>query len=127
MDISPKELKMKLTKTQEKIITELKKTIAVLSKYNNFSDFFNNSKGEQHIFTTAQHCNGAYNSTEKYQAKAPSEWAKMEKTYNDAVNEHIIIVYAKTESVEALQRAGLIEIIEEAKYNGGYEKVKIIA
>ena len=51
----------------------------------------------------------------------------MEKTYNDAVNEHIIIVYAKTESVEALQRAGLIEIIEEAKYNGGYEKVKIIA
>lgn len=117
---------MKITKTQAKILAEAKQTIAVLSKYKNHADFFDNSKGEQGTFTTAWGCNGACNSAAKYRANFPEAWARMEKAYNDAVNEHIIIVFAKTESVEALQRAGLIEIIEAAKHSGGAEKIKIL-
>ena len=126
MDISQKELKMKITKTQEKILTDAKKTIDVLKKYKNHTDFFNNSRNEQTTFTTAYYCNRAYNTAEKYQINNPEQWAKMEKNFNDAVNEQIIFVFAKTESVEALQRAGLIQIIEPAKFKGDAETIKIL-
>ena len=70
---------MKITKTQEKILTDAKKTIDVLKKYKNHADFFNNSRNEQTTFTTAYYCNSAYNTAEKYQINNPEQWAKMEK------------------------------------------------
>lgn len=118
---------MKISKTQSAILEKVKRTIEVLSKYKNFTDFFDNSpRNEQSTFPVAATCNGAWNSSEIWRTKDLEQWAKLESDYLAAVNEHIIIVYAKTESVKALERAGLIEIIKEAKHNGGFETIKVL-
>lgn len=117
---------MKISKTQAEILEKAKNTIEILRKYKNFTDFFDNSRNEQITFSTAASYNCAWNSSELWRAKDPKRWAEMEKDYIDAVNEQIIIVAAKTESVHALERAGLIKILEEAKCNGGYETIKIL-
>lgn len=118
---------MKITKTQAQILEEAKHTIAVLREYKDFSDFFDNCEwGRQMTFSVAKSCNNAWNSAEKWKMKNPKEWARMENDYYDAVNEQIIIVFAKTESINALEKAGLIKIIEAAQYRGGAEKIKIL-
>lgn len=50
----------------------------------------------------------------------------MEKAYYAAVNEQIIIVFAKTESINALERAGLIKVIKAAQFKGDAETIKIL-
>ena len=51
---------MKISKTQSAILEKVKRTIEVLSKYKNFTDFFDNSpRNEQSTFTVAATCNGA--------------------------------------------------------------------
>lgn len=117
---------MKLSKTQQKLIDEAKRDIAVMSKYKDFADFFEHSKFEQNYMTTAAHCNGAYNSVEKYMQKDIDRWRRMEASYKKAVEEHIIIVFAKTETIDALERAGAIKIIKRADYKGAAETIKIL-
>ena len=118
---------MKISKTQAKILENSKRIIKILQEYKNFADFFDNCPPcRQNVYTTAGFCNGAYNSSEKYKAKDPKQWAEMEKEYNDVINEQIIIVFAKTESLAALERVGLIKVVETAVVKGGAEKIKIL-
>lgn len=118
---------MKISKTQEQILQTAKKEIAYLREFANFEDFFVNGEiGKGNTFSCAAHFNCAWRSPEKWRTENPDGWARMEKAYNDAVNEQIIIVFAKTESIKALERAGLARIIEEAGYKGGAETIKIL-
>lgn len=119
--------KMKISKTQSEILERAKKTIEVLRKYKDFEDFFTNCPwGEQTTFPVITSFNCAWRNVEKWKTERAGEWASMESDYNAAINEQKIIVYAKTESVKALERAGLIEIVEEAEFNGGFETIKIL-
>ena len=118
---------MKISKTQAGILEKSKNVIKILREYKNFADFFDNCPyGRQNTYTTAASCNGAYDSSEKYKAKDPERWAEMEKQYNEVINEQIIIVFAKTESLAALERAGLIKVVKAAIVKGGAEKIKIL-
>lgn len=118
---------MKISKTQLTILENAKQTIAVLREYKDFTDFFDNcERNRQGTFRTAAYCNGAWNSSEIWKTKDPTEWARMEKAYCDAVNEQIIIVFAKTESINALERAGLIKVVKAAKFKGDAETIKIL-
>lgn len=118
---------MKISKTQAGILEEAKRTIAILREYKDYTDFFDNcDRNRQGTFTTASCCNGAWNSSEIWKTKDPNKWARMEKAYYDAVNEQIIIVFAKTESINALERAGLIKVVKAAKFKGDAETIKIL-
>lgn len=117
---------MKLSKTQQNVLEQLRKTIEVVSKYATHEDFFDNSKNEQSTFTTALHCNGAYNSSEKYKEKDAAEFARMAENFYRAKNEHITIVFAKTETINALEKAGYVKVIKHATYRGGAETVKVL-
>ncbi len=117
---------MKLSNAQKKLYDRLTSTLAVFDKYATHEEFFDNSKGEQNTLTTAWHCNSLYDSSEKFQQREPEVWEKMRQNFYKAKNERIIIARAKTETMNALVRAGLIEIIEPAKYNGGPETVRVI-
>lgn len=116
----------KLSVTQQKLYNKVKSTIAVIEKYETHEDFFNNSKYEQNTFTTAEHCNSYYNSSEKYKKEDPKAWERMEEDFYKAKNEHITIVFAKTETVLALEKAGLIEIIKKADYENDAEVIKLL-
>lgn len=118
---------MKISKTQAEILEKAKKTIAILREYKDYTDFFNNCEAnKQNTFTTASRCNGAWNNSEIWKTKSPNEWARMEKAYYAAVNEQIIIVFAKTESINALERTGLIKVIKAAQFKGDAETIKIL-
>ena len=117
---------MKLSKTQKNIMDKLNKTLSVIDKYETFEDFFDNSKCEQNTFTTALHCNAKYNSSEKYAAQDPEKFNKMREDFYKAKNERTLIVFAKTETINALAKNGLLEVVEAAKYNGGAEIVKVL-
>lgn len=117
---------MKLSKTQKNIMDKLNKTLSVLDKYETFEEFFDNSKCEQNTFTTAFNCNYKYNSSEKYAAQDPERFNEMRKDFYRAKNEQTLIVFAKTESINALERNGFLKIIEAAEYNGGAEIVKVL-
>lgn len=118
---------MKISKTQTRILEDSKRIINVLREYKDFTDFFNNCPAsKQCMLTTAAFCSGLYNSSEKYKAIFPERWREMEKAYNEAIYEQIVLVFAKTESITALARAGLIKIIEAAKVKGDADRIKIL-
>lgn len=117
---------IKLSKTQKSVMDHLYKTLSVIDKYETFEEFFDNSGVEQNTFTTAIRCNGAYNSSEKYKTKDPEKFEKMKTDFYRAKNERIMIVFAKTETIKVLEKYGLVQIIESAKYNGGAEIVKVL-
>lgn len=117
---------MKLTKAQQRVLDEAKHDIAVMSKYENFVDFFDNSKYEQGYLTTAAKCNAAWNTSKRWIEDAFDEWRDMEKWYNLAVKEHIVKVYAKTETIDVLERVGAIVVIKRAKAIGYEDIIKIL-
>jgi hypothetical protein len=116
----------KLSNAQQKILNELTNTILVVRKYNTFEDFFDNSKYEQETFTTASYCNDLYNSAEKYKQQDLEKFEKMRTNFELCKNEAILITYAKTETINALVKLELIEVIEHAKFKGGAELVKVL-
>ena len=117
---------MKLSKAQQRVLDEAKHNIAVLSKYKNFVDFFDNSAYEQSYICTAAKCNAAWNSSKRWMEDAADEWSEMEKLYNLAVKEHIVEVYAKTETIDVLERVGAIVVIKRAKEIGYEDTIKIL-
>ena len=116
---------MKLSKAQKSVMDEMNNTLAVIDKYNTFEEFFDNSKNEQNTLTTAWNCNAAYNSSEKYEKQNPDKFNEMRKAFYRAKNERILLVFAKTETLNVLERYGLLEVVEHAKYKGGAERVKV--
>ena len=117
---------MKLSKAQQTVMEHLNKTLAVVDKYETFEEFFDNSKCEQNTFTTGCHCNCLYNTSEKYESKDPIKFNEMRKDFYKAKNDRILIAIAKTETINVLERNGLIKVIEPAEYNGGAEIVKVL-
>lgn len=117
---------MKLSKAQQRVLDEAKHNIAVMSKYENFVDFFDNSKYEQWYLTTAAKCNGAWNSSQKWIEKDIVEWKEMEKAYNLAVKEHILNVWAKTETIDILEQYKLIVVIKRAQSTWDSDTIKIL-
>ena len=117
---------MKLSKAQQRLLDRKKHEIAVMSKYKNFADFFDNSVCEQNYLRTAAHCNGAWNSSQKWMENDIDEWKRMERAYNDAVNEHILIAFAKKETIDVLVRAGLIVVIKRAQASWAADTIKIL-
>lgn len=117
---------MKLSKAQQWVLDVAKHEIAVMSKYKNFADFFDNSVCEQNYLRTAAHCNGAWNSSQKWIQNDIVEWKRMEQVYNAAVNEHIIEVFAKNETIDALERAGAIVVIKRARASWDTDTIKIL-
>ena len=118
-------MNMQATKTQKRCYEELVNSIKVLKKYKSFEEFFEKSIREQNYLTTAFDCNLFYNSVEKYKSRDLEGWQRMEKLFKKATEENIIKVFAKTETIEALERLGMIEIIERANIKGGRELVKV--
>lgn len=116
----------KLTPTQTRILNDLTNTLEVIRKYNDFADFFDHSENEQNHFATAFRCNSDYSSSEKYQTKDPETWRRMKEAFEAARNNSIISVLAKTETVNALEAAGKIQVIEHPRYKGGMETVKVL-
>lgn len=117
---------MKLSKAQQRVLDKAKHNIAIMSKYENFVDFFDNSAYEQDYLCTAAKCNGAWNSSQKWIEKDIAEWREMEKTYNLAVKEHIIDVWEKTETIDVLEQYGLIVVIKRAKATWDADTIKIL-
>ena len=116
----------KLSPTQIRTLDRLTHTLEVIRKYNDFADFFDNSINEQSQFPTASRCNIYFNSSEKYKNQAPNEWDELCKAFEKAKNDSILIVYAKTETIKALEKAGKIQIVEAAQYKGDAETVKVL-
>ena len=117
---------MKISKTQEQILQEAKSAIAYLREFSGYEDFFvNGAVGRQNVVPCAVSFNCAWRSPERWRTERPDEWARMEKAFTDAVNEQIVQICAKTESVKALERAGLVRIIKKAGI-GGAETVQIL-
>lgn len=117
---------MKLSKTQKNIMDKLNNVLSVIDKYDTFEEFFDNSINEQNTFRTAYDCNSAYNSSEKYKTKDPLKFERIKENFYKAKNERILMVFAKTETINALVKYGLLEIVKEADYNGGAETVRIL-
>lgn len=103
---------MKLSKTQEKVLNELKETIRIFNKYNSFEDFFINSNREQGQLTTASSCNNLYNTPEKYKNRNLQEWKELEKAFYECRDNHRLLAYAKTETLKKLETLGFIKILE---------------
>ena len=116
----------KLSKTQQELMNKLTNVIKVIRKYDNYEDFFDNSKYEQSTFKTAIHCNACYNNSEKYKSRDLEDWEENRKAYELCKTDAILITFAKTETLKALEKYGLIKIIKEAEYNGGAEIVKVL-
>lgn len=117
---------MKLSKTQQRVYDEAKRTIEVIKKYETFEEFFDNSRGEQNQLKTAWGCNNLYNSSEKYKARKPEGWREIAESFYRIKNDSVLLVRAKTETINALVNAGLFEIVEAARYEGGCELVKVL-
>lgn len=119
-------MKIKLSKTQKDLLLDIRKVIDVLSKYDSFEDFFTNSKHEQCTYTTAHNCNGLYNSVEKYQSKDKERFEEMKKNYYEVVNNQIVLIFAKDETVNKLVQLGYLQNIKLPQYKGGGQLVKLI-
>lgn len=116
----------KVTQTQKNIMLNIQKTIDVINKYETFEQFFDNSKNEQNTLTTGYYCNGAYDTSEKYKNKNNIEFEQMKKSYELAKQENIIIVFAKTETLNKLEQLGYIKIVIPAEYKNGAETIKLL-
>ena len=116
----------KLTKAQERVMNNLNNTLAVIDKYETFEDFFDNSKGEQNSLTTGYHCGYHYNTVEKYTAKDPKAVERMRANFYQAKTDRILLASGKTETIKKLEKLGLIEIVEQASYESGFELVKVL-
>ena len=115
-----------LTKTQQELLNKIENVINVLKKYNGFDEFYNNSKNEQHTFTTGWDCNYMYNTAEKLKQKDLEYYLKQKEDYENCVNNNIVLVFAKTETINKLVKLGYIEVVIPAKYRGGAEWVKLL-
>lgn len=121
---------MKLSKTQIELLERISKDLSAIKKYKDYGDFFDNCKiNEQITFPAGYACNSRYNTKEKYLSngdKAAAQFARYEASWNLAKEQNIIIVFAKTETVAALERAGYIKVIKHAEYKGGAETIQLI-
>lgn len=117
---------MKLSKTQQNLMNELNNVLAVVDKYETHEEFFDNSKDEQRTLTTAFNLNDDWNSSEKFKAKDLEGFNEMSERFYNAKNKRILIVYAKTETVKALERNGLVEVVRPPYCKGAPELVKVL-
>lgn len=121
----------KLTKTQQNLINDLRHDLAVIRSYPDYETFYDNcgynrDGNNQHQLTTGNQCNERFNTAEKYEKAYPKQFEEDKAWFNKVVAEGLMIVYAKTETVQRLADEGLVEIVEPAKWKGDAEIVKVI-
>ena len=121
----------KLTKTQQNLINELRHDLAVIRSYPDYETFYDNcgynrDGNNQSQLTTGNRCGYNYDTAEKYKKTDPKRFEESKAWYNKVVAEGLMIVYAKTETVQRLADEGLVEIVEPAKWKGSAEIVKVI-
>jgi hypothetical protein len=118
----------KLSKAQQQVLDDLNNTINVLRNYKNFEDFYDNSPfGEQDTFTCGASCNSRFRTSELAKINGGVEkWEKDRKDFENCKNNGILIVFAKTETIKALEKKGAIKIIKEAEFKGSCEIVQVL-
>ena len=121
----------KLTKTQQNLINELRHDLAVIRSYPDYETFFDNcgynrDGNIQRQLAAGNHHNAISDTAEKYEKAYPKQFEKDKAWFNKVVAEGLMIIYAKTETVQRLADEGLVEIVEPAKWKGDAEIVKVI-
>ena len=118
---------MKLSKTQQEILDNAKRTIDVLRKYETFEDFYDNSYYEQFTFATGVNYNKAFRTSELAKQKYTiEEWEEKRKEFELCKKESILLIKGKKESIEKLEKLGFLKIIVKATWSGDCELVKIL-
>ena len=119
---------MKLSKTQQALLDKCNAAHEFANRYNSYAELFDNAtRKDTTYFTTGSSCNGAYTTREKYRAKDPEGWARMERHWELIRNEKIFqYTFAKTETIDALVKAGKIEVLEEPAFKGGAETIRVL-
>ena len=109
----------RLSKAQQKVIDDMKKSI----------DRAREDKTAEDWFDENNHCNYANNTAEKFKAnERPTDiikWDFYQATWENYI-QAICVVQAKTETIRVLVERGLIRVLEEASFKGGYETVQLI-
>jgi len=116
----------KLTEAQQKVMERLSKTIEAISRYETFEELFVNSKGEQDYLETAASCDTGCETPEKYRMKDPENWAKLERAFIEVRDEKTMFVYAKTETLQTLEKLGYIKVLKAATHVRDFDKVKVL-
>jgi hypothetical protein len=118
----------KLSKAQQQVLDDLINTIKVLRKYETYEDFYDNSYwGEQDTFTCGESCNSMYRTSTLAKINGGIEqWEKKRQDFENCRNNGISIVFAKTETLKALEKNGFIKIIRTAEFKGGCEIVQVL-
>lgn len=111
----------KLTPAQQKVLDKIRKEVATFKKYATFKEFFETNKGEQNAITTAWHVQ--YKTAEEYKAKAPEYAEDTEKAFYEFKENNRTLAVAKTETLQCLEKAGYIKIIEKGWH---CEKVELL-
>lgn len=118
---------MKLTKTQQELFDKAKRTIDVFRKYKTYEEFFDNSKYEQGYMSTGANLNSAYRTSElAKQRYTKEEWEENRLNFEKCKNEGILLINSKTESIEKLEKLGLIKIIKKATWSKGSDLIQVL-
>ena len=107
---------MKLSKTQRDLLSHIKSTIAEARRYETAEAFYDAINRE---------CNPRWSPAEAAKKHAPLNW-QCDKERRERSVQGIVLVSAKTETVNKLEQMGLIEIIERPKRKNGFELVKLL-
>jgi hypothetical protein len=122
---------MRLSKAQHRVYENAVQTIKIAKKYGTYSNAYDNEKaGEQSNYTVGCYCNFDWDTQEKVLSHGEEgirKWNENESYFNQIRDEQTLILFAKTETILALEKAGLIKIVESAQYKGGCETVKVLA
>ena len=102
---------MKLSKTQRDLLSHIKSTIAEARRYETAEAFYDAINRE---------CNPRWSTAEAAKKHAPLNWQCDKERWERSV-QGIVLVSAKTETVNKLEQMGLIEIIERPKRKNGFQ------
>ena len=117
---------MKLSKTQQQLIDQLRHDLEVIRSYPDYDTFYDNcgrDGKDQWQLTTGSRCNYNYATSERAKANDPKHYEHSKQWFGRVVTEGVMIVYAKTETTARLEKEGLIEIVKQARYKGDCEYV----
>lgn len=109
---------MKLSKAQEKVLSEAKMQIDKARACETFEEYFNKYMGP--------HMNHLYDTPKKYMAMDMKGWNRIRK-YWEMNKEGIAFTRCSSKTIEKLEKLGLIEILYDS--NGqccGTDRIKVL-
>jgi hypothetical protein len=108
---------VKLSKAQQKTITDAKEEINKARSYNTFEEYFINE--------LAKGYNTSYNTPEKYKKQDIEGYNKLKK-YWENKKQGIVLTQSKTETLKRLELLNLIEIINISITSGRIDTIKVL-